>query len=145
MWQYWLIVSGLFFIGEILTVGFLIFWLGIAALISMFVSFFTSNLIIQMTVFVISSAILILATKPLIKKITDNKTIVTNAYSIVGKNALVIQEIDNVKGSGQIKIGGEIWSAQSEESTIIPVDTEIEISKIEGVKVIVKPVTTSIH
>ena len=39
MWQFWLIASGIFFIVEIITVGFLVFWLGIAALITMCVSF----------------------------------------------------------------------------------------------------------
>ena len=39
MWQYWLIASGAFFIGEILTVGFLLFWFGIACLLAMVVSF----------------------------------------------------------------------------------------------------------
>ena len=77
MWQFWLIAAGVFFIGEAITVGFLIFWLGIAALITMCVSIFTSNLIIQMTVFVISSVILILATKPLVKRFVDKDTVVT--------------------------------------------------------------------
>ena len=62
MWQIWLIAAGVFIIGEIITVGFLLFWLGIASLIAMVVSFFTSNVLIQMTIFVISSAILIFAT-----------------------------------------------------------------------------------
>ena len=109
MWQYWLIASGVFFVGEIITVGFLLFWFGVAALIAMIVSFFTSNLIIQMTVFVISSVILIFATKPFVKKFVNQKTVVTNALSIVGKKGIVLQEVDTMKG--QVKIGGEIWSA----------------------------------
>ena len=68
MWHYWLIVAGIFFVIEIFTAGFLVFWLGIAALIAMIVSFFIPNLTVQMVVFIISSIILLLATKPLIKK-----------------------------------------------------------------------------
>ena len=83
MWYVWLILAGIFFVAEILTVGFLVFWLGIGALIAMLVSFFTDSLVIQMTVFVISSTILIIATKPLVKKLTQkDKTVVTNAFSI---------------------------------------------------------------
>ena len=51
MWQIWLIASGIFFICEIITVGFLVFWLGVGALIAMLVSFFTSNIIIQIQTF----------------------------------------------------------------------------------------------
>ena len=144
MWQWWLITSGIFFIGEIMTVGFLLFWFGIASLISMVVSFFTSNLVIQMVVFLVSSVILILATKPFVKKFMNKKNIATNAYSLIGKTGLVIQKIDNVKGIGQIKVGGEVWSAQSEDNSVIPVNTEIELTKIDGVKAIVKPIKISI-
>ena len=94
MWQIWLIAAGVFIIGEIITVGFLLFWLGIASLIAMVVSFFTSNVLIQMTIFVISSAILIFATKPLVKKISKKDNISTNVYSIIGKKAIVIEDIN---------------------------------------------------
>ena len=141
MWHYWLIAAGVFFIGEIMTVGFLLFWLGISALIAMVVSFFTSNVIIQMSVFIISSIILILATKPLVKKFVNEKNVKTNAFSLVGKNALVIQDINNLNSVGQIKVDGEIWSAQSSEDDInIPINSEVKIVKIEGVKAIVKPI-----
>lgn len=138
MWQYWLIASGAFLIGEILTVGFLLFWFGIACLLAMVVSFFTSNIIIQMVVFLVSSVILILSTKPFVKKFINKKTILTNANSLIGKKAIVIKEINNLQGTGQIKIGGEIWSAQNESDTTISENQEVEIIKIEGVKLIVK-------
>ncbi len=147
MWQYWLILSGIFFIGEIITVGFLLFWFGVAGLISMIVSFFTSNLIIQMAVFVISSVILIFATKPLVKKVSNSKTIETNASSLIGKKAIVIQDINNLNNVGQVKLGGEIWSAQSDDGSVIDANSEVEVVRIDGVKLIVKShsnVTTSV-
>ncbi len=139
MWQIWLIIAGLFFIAEIITVGFLVFWFGVGALIAMIVSFFTSNIIIQTAVFILSSSILLLATKPFVKKFVDVKPTKTNAFSIIGKKALVIKEI-NSHSVGQIKINGEVWSAESENDEIIPKDSEVEILQIKGVKVIVKSV-----
>ena len=85
MWYIWLILAGVFVIGEVLTAGFLIFWLGIASLIAMAVSFVTDNIIIQTTVFLISSVILILATKPLVKKFAKVETTKTNAFSLIDK------------------------------------------------------------
>ena len=137
MWQIWLIISGLFFIGEILTVGFLIFWFGIGALLAMIVSFFIPSIIIQTTVFVISSTILIFATKPLVNKFLNVKTTKTNAYSIIGKKAIVKKEI-KPHSVGQIKIDGEIWSAESEDGNTIKEGSEVEIKEIKGVKAIVK-------
>lgn len=140
MWQIWLIIAGIFFIGEIATVGFLIFWFGIGALVAMVASIFTDNIIIQTTIFVISSTILIFATKPFVKKFVDVKKTNTNAFSIIGKNALVIKEIDPIKSQGQVKINGEIWSAESDNNEVIPEGSEVEILQIRGVKTIVKAI-----
>jgi hypothetical protein len=139
MWQIWLIASGIFFICEIITVGFLVFWLGIGALIAMLVSFFTSNIIVQMSVFVISSGLLIFATRPLVNKISRKDVIPTNVYSLIGKKAIVTESIDCTTGKGQIKFEGEVWSAKSKEQINIPAGSEVEIVSIEGVKAFVKP------
>ena len=141
MWQFWLILAGIFFIIEMITVGFFVFWLGVAALITMVASFFTSNIIILTTIFVVCSTILIFATKPFVNKFVNKETTKTNVYSIVGKTGIVIEEINSINSTGQIKVDGEIWSAQSSEDDInIPIDSEVKIVKIEGVKAIVKPI-----
>ena len=139
MWQIWLIASGIFFICEIITVGFLVFWLGVGALVAMLVSFFTSNIIVQMSVFVISSGLLIFATRPLVNKISRKDVVPTNVYSLIGKKAIVTEDIDWATGKGQIKFEGEVWSAKSKEQINIPAGSEVEIVSIEGVKAFVKP------
>ena len=140
MWYLWLIAAGIFFIIEIATVGFLIFWLGIGALFAMVASFFTDNLLIQTTVFVISSSVLIPLTKPIVNKyFDDGKTIATNAYSLIGKVGIVTTAINTLNSTGQVKDNGEIWSAKADED--IKQGTEVEILKIDGVKLIVKPKT----
>lgn len=138
MWQIWLIICGFSLVAEIITTGFLVFWFAIGALFAMIVSFFTDNIIIQTAVFVISSLLLIIFTKPLVRKFIGSKdTIPTNAYSIIGKEGIVTQEIDSSKGLGQIKVGTEIWSAKNEQDQIIPKDAKIEITAIDGVKAVV--------
>ena len=144
MWQFWLIASGVFFVAEMITVGFLIFWLGIGALLAMITSFFTNNLIIQTSVFVISSGLLIFFTKPLIDKyINTQKTVATNAFSIIGKTGIVIEDIDLSKGTGQINIEGDIWSAKCDDFDIIKKGTDIEVLSIDGVKALVTPLNSN--
>ena len=145
MWQIWLIAAGVFLILEIFTMGFLVFWLSIGSLLAMLVSFVTDSIIIQTTVFVISSGLLIFATKPLVKKFTKEDNAKTNVYSIVGKKAIVIEDIDWSTGTGQIKFDGQVWSARTEEQVNIEKGTEVEIEKIEGVKAFVKPLNEHIH
>ena len=148
MWQFWLIVAGVFFIGEIFTAGFLIFWMGVAAVLTMIVSIFTDNIIVQTAVFVITSGLLLFLTKPFVDKyITKNKkSVATNAYSVIGQKGIVTKEMNSTPSSfGQVKVGEETWTAISEDSSKIEEGTEIEVVKIDGVKLIVKPakVTTN--
>lgn len=136
MWKFWLIASGIFFVGEIFTTGFLIFWFGLGALLTMIASLFITNIFIQATIFVISSTLLIFLTKPLINKFVSKKTVATNVYEVIGKKGIVTQEINPITGKGQVKVGNEIWTAISDET--LPLDTHIEVLKVEGVKLIVK-------
>ena len=140
MWSIWLIAAGVFFVVEIATTGFLVFWLGVASLISMLASFITSNIIIQTIVFVISSCILIPLTKPLADKFISKKVVPTNSYSLINKQGIVTIDINPIEGVGQVKVNGEIWSAKTDDGTIITKDTRIEVIKIDGVKLIVSPI-----
>lgn len=139
MWQFWIILAGIFFVIEMATVGFLVFWFGIGALIAMIISLFTSNLAIQTAVFIFSSTILLFFTRPFVNKFTKKEDDVqTNAYSIIGKRGLVIKDIDPIRGKGQIQIGTEVWSAKSFDDRKIEKGIEVEILEIDGVKAVVK-------
>ena len=139
MWVFWLIAAGIFFIIEMATIGFLVFWLGIGALLAMVTSFFTDSIFIQSLVFVVTSTLLLIFTRPLVNKfIKIPKEVKTNAYSIIGKKGIVTSKINNIEGTGQIKMDGEIWSAKSATDEDIPENTEVEIVEIDGVKAVVK-------
>ena len=140
MWQVWLIAAGVFLILEMFTMGFLVFWLGIGCLLAALISLITDSILIQTSIFVLSSGLLIFATKPLVKKFAEKDNTKTNVYSLVGKKAIVIEDIDWATGNGQIKFEGQVWSAKTEEQVNIEKGTEVEIIKIEGVKAFVKPV-----
>lgn len=138
MWYIWLIISGIAIIIEFFTVGFLIFWFSIGALIAMIVSFFTDNIFIQTSVFIISSTLLIFATKPFVKHFDIPNPLRSNVYSLTDKIGIVIQEINSSNSTGQIKVDGETWTAVCENpSSVIPVDSKVRIIKIKGVKAVV--------
>lgn len=75
-----------------------------------------------------------------VKKFVDVKKTNTNVYSIIGKKALVIKTIDPIHSVGQIKLNGEVWTAESENNEIIEEGSKVEIQEIKGVKAIVKPI-----
>ena len=125
-WQIWLIISGVCFIAEIATVGFLIFWFGVAALITCLLSLFISNVIAQTVIFVILSVSLICLTRPFAEKMNKNDNIVTNSNAIIGKEGVVTKDI---------------WTAISTYTDIIPKGSTIKVLSIDGVKLVVEPVT----
>lgn len=139
MWYIWLIAAGIFFIVEMATVGFMIFWLGVAALITCLVSLITSNIFIQMTVFVALSAILLLFTRPFVEKfvIKKDEKVITNAYSIIGKEAIVTKSFDTSTKIGQVKVGSEKWTAKALNDELLNEGDKVLVESIDGVKAIV--------
>ena len=140
MWSLWLIAAGVFFVVEIATTGFLIFWLGIGSLLAMVTSFITDSIIAQTIVFVVSSCVLIPLTKPLADKFSGKKAVPTNSYSLINKHGIVTVDINPIEAVGQVKVNGEIWSAKTDDGTTISKGTEIEVIKIDGVKLVVSPI-----
>ena len=65
----------------------------------------------------------------------------TNAFSIIGKTAIVIKDIDSINGVGQIKVDGEVWSAEGINGSNIEKGTKVEIKEIDGVRAIVAPIS----
>jgi len=140
MWLIWLIAAAFFFVAEIITVGFFIFWLGIGSILAMLVSFVTDSVIIQVATFAVSSSILLFFTKPLAKKLTKSDNVATNSFSLINKKGVVTIDINPLEGTGQVKVNGEVWSAKTENNLVIPKDTQIKVLKIDGVKLVVEQV-----
>ena len=139
MWILWLIAAGVFFVIEIYTVGFFICWFGVGALVALVVSLFTTNLYIQTVAFLVSSCLFLILTKPIVKKFvktTDKKP--TNVYSLIGKEGIVLEDIDTLNFTGKIKVNGELWSAIADEN--IEKDSKVKVVSINGVKAKVEKV-----
>lgn len=140
MWTFWLIVSGIFFVLEIFTTGFLVFWLGIAGLISMIISLFTTNLVIQTVVFVVTASMLMFFTRPLVNKflkIDKDSPVPTNVYRIIGKSGIVMEDIESNIVPGKVKISGDFWTAIS--NTKITKGSKVKVIEVDGVKIKVEP------
>lgn len=108
----------------------------------MCISFLIDSVFIQTLVFVTSSIALLFFTKPFVTKITKKDAVVTNAHKVIGKIGTVIKEVNSLEGTGQIKVGSEIWSAITNESENIPKGTKVKILEIDGVKAVV---TSELH
>jgi membrane protein implicated in regulation of membrane protease activity len=134
---FWLIVIIILCVIEGMTFGIVCIWFAggaVAALISSALGFGVS---IQYTVFVLISAFLLFFTRPIIVKFLNTKKTLTNADRLVGMTGVVIIGIDPILGQGQVKVDGEIWSAKSQDGSVIGEGNDVEINDISGVKLVV--------
>ena len=95
--------------------------------------------LLQFAVFILVSALLLALLRPLLKKYLRVKPSRTNADRLLGQEALVTEDIDNLRETGAIRINGVLWTAKSADDTQIPIGTRVVIERIEGAKVYVKP------
>lgn len=141
LWTIWLILSGIFLITEIFTVSFFFLWPGIGAFLALIVCLLGFDFNAQVFIFTLSSILLIIFTKPLVKKLfKTNNNVVMNNKSIIGKSGKVLKTINNLTSSGQVKIGGEIWTARSQNNDVIEVGSTVKVDEISGVKLIVEKI-----
>lgn len=137
MYLWYLGAFVVFLIVELLSYNLVTIWLSVSALLTaIYAYFFPTQIIPQVFIFLVLSVILIAFTKPLVEKMKIG-TEKTNADRLIGCDAIVLEEINGISGTGQVKVNGQIWSAKSENGAVISAGEQVKILKIEGVKLIV--------
>ena len=137
----WLMALVLFVVVEIATMGLTTIWFAGGALIALLLSVFQTSFYVQLGVFLTVSIVLLVVTRPLALKYFNQKVEKTNAEGLVGKQAIVVSQIHNLKEEGQVMIGGMEWSARAyDEDRIIPSGSVVEVKEIRGVKLIVSEI-----
>lgn len=129
-----------FIVGEAATVGLTSIWFAAGALAALICALLGGPLWLQIVLFLLLSALCLAAIRPLAQKHLNNKVEPTNADRVIGAEAVVTEDIDNLRAVGAVRIGGVIWSARSESDAPIPAGTLVRVLRIEGVKVFVEQV-----
>lgn len=138
----WLALLIVFGLAEAATVGLVSIWFAAGSLTALLSTFFTDNIWLQITIFLVVSAITLAVVRPLARKYLTPKHIFTNADRVIDREAVVIEEIDNLKGCGAVSVGGVTWTARSDSGKIIPTGETVKVLRIEGVKLFVAPADT---
>jgi len=136
----WLALVIAFSLLEAATTQMISIWLACGAMLALIASLFGFDLQVQMIVFVVSTLVLLFATRPLVKKFVNVKRTPTNVDAVIGKTGFVTIAIDNDKSEGQIKLQGIEWSARSASGAPIAEDMKVSVERIEGVKLFVSEV-----
>ena len=144
MVYFWAALTVILIIVEALTVQLVTIWFAVGSLAAVIANLAGANTIWQSIIFVAVSLIVLVLTRPYVKKAIEKKAVPTNSDRFIGKEAIVSEKIDNRAGQGQVKIGGIPWTARSEDDSIIEPDEIVIVKKIEGVKVIVEKVKSEV-
>jgi membrane protein implicated in regulation of membrane protease activity len=133
----WVALTIILSIIEVFTLGLTTVWFAIAALVMVFMSFLPIPLIYQIMIFLTISAVLLIFTRPVALKKLKTGRVKTNVDSLAGKQVLVTKKIEEFE-KGEVKLNGQIWSARSEDGSVINEGEKCEVLRIEGVHAIVR-------
>jgi len=141
MWVYiaaWAVLLVVFVVVEAATETLTSIWFAGGALAALIVSLLGGGIVWQCVVFILITAVLLVLTRPLAKKILNRKKVATNTDSLVGQNGIVLLEVDNLQRTGRVRVNNLDWSAQSGNGEVIPVGTVITVLEIRGVTLVVE-------
>ena len=136
---YWLIALVVFLVIEAATLGLATIWFAGGALVALIAAMCGAGLGIQFASFLVVSLVLLIFTRPFAVRFLSKDTLKTNVNRVIGMEGVVTEEISNLAGTGKVSLGGNIWTARTEnEGGTIPVDAVVAVLRVEGVKLIVK-------
>ncbi len=134
---FWIFMIIVLSVIEILSINLTTVWFVISALVSLVISFFSDNFFLQFSIFVILGIILLVTTRPLLKRFLKVEKTNTNFDRVIGMSGIVTSDISPIT-VGEVKVDGKRWSAIADEE--IKCDQIVEILDIIGVKLKVRKV-----
>ena len=135
----WLIILIISIGVELATMGLTSIWCAGGSIVAILAAAFNAPLWLQILLFLIVSIVLLFFTRPIAVKYFNKDRVKTNAESLIGRTAIVISDIDNLEGIGQVTVSGQEWSARSVADGIqIQTGAVVIVRGINGVKLIVE-------
>jgi len=137
----WAVLLVAFLVIELATAGLTSIWFALGAagaLISAAVAPMPQLLWLQVIIFLIISGVTMYFTRPLAKKYAQVKKTNTNADRVLEMIGIVREPICNIEGTGTVYVGGKLWTARADQDERIDIDVQVDILRIEGVKLIVR-------
>ncbi len=135
----WLVLLIVFTGVEAVTLGLTSIWFAGGALVALIAAALKAPIWLQVILFLITALVLLIFTRPIAVKYFNKERVKTNVESIVGKQAIVTSEINNLQATGKVTVAGQEWSARScEEDIKIPEGTVVVVEAINGVKLMVR-------
>ena len=135
----WVAVTIICVVIESLTLSLTTIWFGISSFVLVFLAFTPIPFGAQLFIFVALSLVLLIFTRPVVKKKLNKKQIATNYERIIGQIAVVTKKITALD-KGSVKINGMEWTAAVKEDITLEKGSKCIIEEIAGVTAYVKQI-----
>ena len=135
----WVAVTIICVVIESLTLALTTIWFGISAFVLVFLAFTPLPFVAQVFIFVVLALVLLIFTRPIVKKKLSQKQIATNYERVIGQIAVVTKKITALD-KGAIKINGMEWTAAVKEDIVLEKGSKCIIEEIAGVTAYVKSI-----
>jgi membrane protein implicated in regulation of membrane protease activity len=139
---FWLVAAIVLGVIEAFTAGLVTIWLVFGALAAWVAAILGLSFVFQLIIFLIVSYIMLITTRPIVKKWLSREIVKTNADRLIGQIGYVTEKINRLEGVGQVKVAGQIWSAVPAAGNEIEPGTKVRIDEIAGVKLVVTQIDT---
>ena len=133
----WIAAIVIFGVAEAATVGLVSIWFVIGSVAGLIAAVLGAAIWLQVVMFFIVSIAALIATRPLVRKLTKKGEVATTADRVLGGTARVTETIDNTIPSGEVYIDGKTWTARSQSGAVIAPETLVIVIRLEGVKLYV--------
>ena len=135
----WLAVLIVLLLVESATLGLTTIWFAGGALVACVAALLHASIWVQIVLFLVVSVLLLLFTRPVAVRYMNKNRTKTNVDSMAGKEAVVTEDIDNLKAQGVVQVNGLEWTARAENNQdVIPKGSVVEVTRVDGVKLIVR-------
>lgn len=140
VWWIWMALAAAFIIGEIFTPGFFLLWFGIGAVVASILAIFGLAMAWQWGAFLIIASALFVISRRFAERVTKKQPSGIGADRFIGEKGMVMEEINNIKSTGLVRIRNEDWKADSEREEIISTGKKVEVVRVVGTHLVVKVV-----
>ncbi len=136
----WIALAIVMVLVEITTVQLVSVWFMVGALCAALTTLFTDSIVIQLAVFVGVSLLALLVTRPLVRRLKENRVqLRTNIDRLPGEKGVMLKPVENTESVGQAKVLGKVWSLKTDNPPLKEGDT-VRVIAVDGVKLIVEKV-----
>src|SRR3984885_198551 len=138
-WIVWLVPAAVLGVAEIMTTTLAFGLIAAGAVVAGVVGVAGAGLPFQLIAFAVAAGAGLGVVRPIaMRHIKQPPLLRTGTAALVGRNAVVVQEVTG--DSGRVRIGGEEWSSRAyDETLVIPVGARVHVMEIEGATALVYP------